>query len=810
MMKKLGVLFLFFCCVTIFTGCNVEIEKTEQKETSIAEEEIQYTAKPINESVEENGMEISITYGYENTVKADRYVAVYVDVNNTGEDFKGSLQMFVEKGENEDILYQKDVFIGSGEKKQLYLTYCETQKKVKNLIRFVNEKEEVVVKKNFEIKTIIDKKTAFWGILTDDTNNIGYLGDKTSKVFYLTEKTLGQDDQCLDTLDIIVINDFDSERLSQQQRVAIADWVNKGGTLVIGTGENKNRTLLPLKKELRIKNLDDLSKKESDADTSNGKTVGYGNDGKTMQVLKMGLGVVQVFPVDLNLEYGQWNTQGSIINTSIWYNISTDQKKELTVDSLQEDYVQVYQGITAYGTDKTPFVEGYAIILLVYLFLIGPLLYILLKKMDKRSLTWIIIPVLALAFSYGIYFLGGETRVTKPYMGYLSFFHLDGQGKGSGVEETYFSITVPSNKKYNVTIPDEYAVTADYNSNTYFSYPVVEDVSGENKEEETLDSAKQRSKTAVKIRDNYTEIEMKNYQAFTTGYYRSNIYKEEDGTYDYNISNFGDEITGEFTNRLGYDLENVTIFSNHNLVMVGDIVDGQTGRVGGGHTYQIISKESIYNDELIKALVGDYNMIAKNGEMRRKYYSYCYCFDTNYERIKNGSYLIGFVDDDDENKAGIQGVQLKQTGMRVVLIPLDVNYTKGKTTYISNIETYINSIVEGGYDTGYRDLSAKDTIIEYQFDQNDKIKALYYREDLNPEINQDSNDTTAGFHGSIYAYNFDTGKYDVIFVSGVKGELTALDSYIDTNKKMLIKYEADGYGEIRELLPILSVEKEAE
>lgn len=809
-MKKIGILLLFLYCAAVFTGCSFEKKEVELDQIKEQEIQVQNTSKPVKESVEANGMEISIVYGYENNVKVNRYVAVYVDVYNTGEDFKGSLQMFVEKGVNEDILYQKDVEIKKGEKKQLYLTYCETKKKAKNLIRFVKTNGEVIIKKNIEIKTITDNATAFVGVLTDDTNNIGYLGEKNSKLFYLTEATLGQDDQCLDTLDIIVINDFDCKKLSDQQRAVLADWVNKGGTLVIGTGENIDKTLAPLKKELKINKIDEFKDEQVNSDNSIGKTVGYGNDGQTMKVIQMGLGVVQVFPVDLSLDYGFWETQGSVINTSIWYNLSTDQKKELASESSKEDWFQIYDSITAYGADKTPFVAAYAVVLIIYLILTGPLLYLFLKKFDRCNLTWIIVPVFAVGFSFCIYFMGGQTRITKPYMGYLSFFHIDSNGKGSGVEEIYFSITVPSNKKYIVTIPDDYAITADYNTGNYTSYPIegMEKKSGNR--EASIDIEKERSKTAIKMKDNHTEIEMKNYQAFTTGYFRSNIYKEEDGTYEYNISSFKNDISGQFTNKLGYDLENATIFANHNLKPIGKIVDGEKKEIGESNSFQIISKESIYNENLIKELVGSYEEISRSAELRRMFYSYSYCFDTSYERIKNGNFLIGFVDDDDENKTGIQGLSLKQTGMRVVIIPLEVNYSEGDTAYITNIETYINSIVEGGYDTGSRVLDAKDTIIEYQFDQNDRIKGLYYRDDLNPEINQSSSDETTGFHGTIYAYNFNIGEYDAIFASGVMGSLTELNSYIDANKKMLIKYEADGYGEIEELLPILSVEKEAE
>lgn len=812
-MKKIQILLLILFTI-VMSGCEDTL-KVENGEKISIENEVQSTVNPVSNTVQENGMEISITYGYENNVKLGRDLAVYINVYNKGDDFEGSLQMFVRKGNEDEILYQKDVSVKSNERKRVYLTYCEEQESVRNYIRFVNKDGKVIVKKSVNIKTVTDKSKAFIGILTEETSNLGYLSDKTAKIFYLTEETLGENDQCLDTLDIIVINNFDTKKLSERQRAAIADWVNKGGTVVIGTGRNISKTLTPLKEVLKINQVEKSTKAKTagmDSSVSNSKTVGYGNEGKTMQVLRMGLGTIQIFPVDLGLEYNDWSTEGSVIYTSIWHNLSTDQKKDLAEEGLTYD-TSVYQGITAYGTDKTPFVSMYAVILLLYLVLIGPILYLVLKKLDCRNLMWGLVPIFSLVFSFVIYFISGETRITKPYIGYLSFLHLDGQGKGNGVEETYFSITVPSNKQYTVSIPDEYAITAHYSTNTKSllnsQNDETEDTAwDEYKEEENL-KMENRSKTAVKIKDDVIDIEMKNYEAFTTGYFKSKMYKEESGTYKYHISNQGNLISGTFTNNLNYDLEDVTIFTNHTLMPVGEISSGETAKIGDRETFQIVSKESIYEEDVVRSLIGSYQDIQLDDELLQKYYAYVYCFNSSYERLKNESCLIGFVDND-SSKSGLQGVDLKQTGMQVVVIPLEVNTTQGEVTYVSNIETYINSIIEGGYDMAYRELYEKVTIIEYQFDQNDTIKGIYYEEELNEEIKHKDSENIKGFYGNIYAYNFTTAQYDLVFISGVQGEFTELDYYIDANKKMILKYEADDINETRQVLPVLSVEKIAE
>lgn len=54
----------------------------------------------------------------------------------------------------------------------------------------------------------------------------------------------------LDQFDLIAVNDFDWNSLTHGQEKALLSWVREGGTLLFGTGEQLERTLGRLKKDL--------------------------------------------------------------------------------------------------------------------------------------------------------------------------------------------------------------------------------------------------------------------------------------------------------------------------------------------------------------------------------------------------------------------------------------------------------------------------------------------------------------------------------------------------------------------------------
>lgn len=64
-----------------------------------------------------------------------------------------------------------------------------------------------------------------------------------SRLILLDQKALPSDARGLELLDILLINGFSTESLTEDQRTAILQWVERGGTLLLGTGQEAENVL---------------------------------------------------------------------------------------------------------------------------------------------------------------------------------------------------------------------------------------------------------------------------------------------------------------------------------------------------------------------------------------------------------------------------------------------------------------------------------------------------------------------------------------------------------------------------------------
>lgn len=64
-----------------------------------------------------------------------------------------------------------------------------------------------------------------------------------SRLVLLDQKALPSDARGLELLDILLINGFSTESLTEDQRTAILQWVERGGTLLLGTGQEAEKVL---------------------------------------------------------------------------------------------------------------------------------------------------------------------------------------------------------------------------------------------------------------------------------------------------------------------------------------------------------------------------------------------------------------------------------------------------------------------------------------------------------------------------------------------------------------------------------------
>ena len=77
-------------------------------------------------------------------------------------------------------------------------------------------------------------------------------------------------------------------------------------------------------------------------------------------------------------------------------------------------------------------VSKIVLIILLYIIVIGPVLYIILKRADRREQAWWIIPTVAIIVSVGIFVVSAKDRIMQPQMQQSAVYKVNEDGSVSG------------------------------------------------------------------------------------------------------------------------------------------------------------------------------------------------------------------------------------------------------------------------------------------------------------------------------------------------------------------------------------------
>lgn len=173
-----------------------------------------------------------------------RNTGVIISITNSGKDFSGTVQVT-----QVDTMYgqgstatQREVFIASGQTKEVIMPVRAYDREIRFSLDIVNSAGKTVLSQKLD-STLSLANTSYMGIFSEDVSQLNYFSNSFIHVISLDEKTFLPDASVLGWLDVIVINNYDTNKLSALQYEALKEWVQLGGTLVVGTGENYTKTL---------------------------------------------------------------------------------------------------------------------------------------------------------------------------------------------------------------------------------------------------------------------------------------------------------------------------------------------------------------------------------------------------------------------------------------------------------------------------------------------------------------------------------------------------------------------------------------
>lgn len=714
-------------------------------------------------------VEMSVKAGYDDVIRVGAASPFRITLMNKGDGFSGEVQVIVNTGYRSKTSYAVPFELPKGSTKEIALNVP---------IMTANRKAQVKIESNgktikeleYSFKKILSPEKPTIGILSDASNELRGLNGLTlnqnpnnmdqemaykygkgmmmtsgqamsvivnpAEVFQLNKDNLPDSIEALAAFDYIIIADYDTSLFSEKQVKAFEKWVESGKELVIAGGTNEKKVysglssalkpfeILGSKKVSILQELEKLTGKKLPADALVDVSTGNRGEGKILLGDEVNPLAVSYKKSDGKVLFIAFDPTLSPV--SGWESAGEMWKKLLNESGQSVNYGMFgYNNYIDYGynsvvnqvpEDQTPPYKNLMLIIVIYILIVGPLLYLFLKWKDKRDYSWVIIPIIAFLCIGIIYAAGFKTRYTSAVLNNYSIIHLDSQNKKVDIQTSAGVFNNKSGKMvvqyhdgYEIDIRSEEDRNYGYNYNGY--------------SDEDYKNAQVKSKIYI---TEPKKQEMYNMSLWQSCILTAKQTQSYDGNLIKSIDINGNRFSTVIRNNTGFAFEDAFIVLGSNYIDVGEILPNQEKKVDISlddksvkKSYQEFMDSRYFSFDVIKQ-----NLWPKNWreQMRRRNALENLINRGMANDIVRGTKVTFYALNFENLDYGVEinGQKAKTYNTNVIFTTEDLRFEKGKRVELA--KGIISPIYEGGQNVEFRGnyqdgiIAHNDTEVLYKFD----------------------------------------------------------------------------------------------
>lgn len=431
------------------------------------------------------GIAMQATALYEGTSKYGEWLPVSVTLTNNGADVRGFVELKV-TGSDNATTYAQMVELPRGARK-LVTVYTVPNNFARRLIvtfRAEND-DEAIAEAEVNVRPVPTIRYVAAGISSGGNGlevlaGINFRGeeqDDNAIIVPLSLEQLPDRPEALRTLDLLVIRGVDTSSLTPRQQAALEQYVALGGVLVLGGGTDAARVLsgLPdslhpvdLAGESRLDTLPGLSAIGNDSIRVQGPfSVANGNarpntlvryrEGEQPLVVEypLGDGAVIWMAVDPGLSpFDAWAGAESFWQNVIGKRAFYPPQMPPDVAPRQLQTQDLFYALQNLPSLELPSLQILVPVLAVYILLVGPVNYFILRRQKRLELAWLTIPALTLLFSIGAYGLGYGLRGNDVIINQVALIR-GIEGGDSAYIRALVGVFSPSRSTYDLSIDND-------------------------------------------------------------------------------------------------------------------------------------------------------------------------------------------------------------------------------------------------------------------------------------------------------------------------------------------------------------------
>lgn len=626
---------------------------------------------------------------------------VQVTVENGGEDFTGTVQVIFASLGEENCAYNTEITLPTQGKKQFTVRVANTAVDTATgmcALNFLDEKGNLLqsVKLNNIFHNTMTEITV--GVLSENCDGLAYMEAKgetldirgMSYPVKLRKLQGGSLKEELAGVYFLIIDQFDVSALQKEDIQAIEDWVKGGGWLLVGTGEYAQQTLSGFDKDfmdvivLEISEPGEANTVSSSADRDGYYYSAYVKDGidftnmavaglegdsatgyfyESMEnpamISIMERGAVSVF----YCSFGEAELQKADGHTIAYIYQELMDSSEGYYDDEYSEWGYVRQKCFAFIDHINTEVDftWLKVMILVYVALVGPVFYLILRKCKKCEWYWIGVPAFGVLFIAGVYVLGRDIRVTEAKV-----YSVTAQKADEDRADIYFMAYQAGTGPWEIGLRDACEMVGPDSGSYGYYYGGYQNV---DQYYYTVGNGGERLSAGIKPEENFDNGF---FYAAGSAQSRGKIVCE-------NLKRVGTGAPeGTIANETGCDMAYLAVFCNDSILVFSDVKAGETIDLrrdyGNGKCVYEYDSFSYYPNDVL------YDMLSL----------YSYRADKGYAQDDMAALLIGLGIADDGKPEGAE---------KAVIAGVVKNYdriTAGRCRELSYGCLYTYAEMEGG------------------------------------------------------------------------------------------------------------------
>ncbi|AMO34840.1 hypothetical protein J2D69_03910 [Lysinibacillus sphaericus] len=561
-------------------------------------------------------LEVKATAGISGKAKYQSVVPLQVTVKNNGADFSGDMAINSSNSYEAASALVVPIDIAAGEEKTFtfYLDgLADNGYSDADLFAFyegnIEKGKKIAYKGTKRLQSnFLDPTSTFVYTLTDKSDRLSallrlssFVPQNNVEIFninQLKDYTFPEDEQGLAMANVIVVDEVAIADLAQKQQEALLKWVQDGGTLLLGATDQVDATAgvfkdylpMSLSQETTSISAETLTKlsgggiftqpisihtatnlegslpvlTENNVVLASKKKIGGGEIIQTA----FSLGDQPLASMD-----GYAALLAKMIDIQSISQHGMMNQGQSPLDQISYELRNINELFPSFEVS----VSYMLIVIILYIIIIGPVLYFVLKKVDKREHAWWIIPVFSIVLSIGLFIVGAKDRIVQPQVQQSAFYKVNEDSSLNG----YYVESILTNRS------GDFIVNADKNTTA---------VAMRNYNNFTGTVGDLHESSYIKENANGSTLTLRDLNYWSVQSFGGKTSAQNIGKMDVDITLKNEKLTGTIKNNFPFELKDVTLISGVKEVKLGDIKANGTLQVDKELKTTVLQKPSVFNN----------------------------------------------------------------------------------------------------------------------------------------------------------------------------------------------------------------------